>query len=430
MAAVMLLVGCTGTESSDVQTTSAAQTTQKSTVTSTAVSSTQQGSGSAEEQPEEAISGGISLSSEHGELRSVFRNADEYCDYEDMGLYLTHCTDVKQKAFALLENESDYSTYRFGDIIGIGADDGCFYFSLIAEDETYTSWTRFYFCCNCDTGEVMRIYPPEGYSKIVGISSEIVVAGNDGRYAAVRRDSGFTQPLSDTAQDIVVVDNMVFYQRLKYPTVNENGEVLITTNWYTVWEKSAMKGETELFDQYAPAYDFEGIPVYYSNHELRRGINNIVCYSADYGSVVTLGGQSFITHDTRQRIRDMVYDTYYAGTLMCEKNMLGYRTRFSVTDADGNERVLGIMQTENDDTYHAAFSATKDGVIYLQACGKAFVMLGRLNKSGYLDSTQNIAVAFAPEELSGDFQYIRCDNQRLYFFNDYDDVLVSLCREQ
>ncbi len=434
IASAMLLVGCgEATESSETPEYTTSSTT---AATTTTAASTEE---PVAEPQDGSTVGGVSLSNEHEQLRDTFRGADSYCSYEDMGLWLTHCSDIEENAWTMLEKcgelDSSFENRRFAKVLG--ADDGCFYFSLKAtgdkvQDEAFVTWRTFYLCCDCDTGEISQIFPPAGYDSIIGISKDIVVAGGDRGYAAVHRISGYTEELPETAVDIVVAGNTVFFQSAAYESESSGARPLFTTRWYTFGDDYALKSGTSMFDQYALFLEYpDGGCEYFLDNYLHRGVNNIVCYSEEYRSLCSLAGNSYLTADPRRRVRDMVYDTYYAGSLMMEKNLLGYRTRFSLIDDSGEDCLLGIMQTAHDAAYSADFNATKDGVIYLRAAGETFVMLCELSPSGYVDSEKDIAVAFAPEELSVGFSDILCDKERLYFFGGLNGSdLLSLSRAE
>lgn len=477
IAAAMLLVGCGGApesgDTSEKPESTTAASTSATTQTSTApvtVSTTSQESPLYTEQTSQGSPvGGVSLSSEHEELRSVFKSADGYCDFEDMGLQLMHCTDIEKKARTLLSKQDDFDQSYEESEMGsfVAADDGCFYFSLtfaydvITVDEySYWEWTDHYFCCDCDTGEVTQVILPEGYTKLVGISGDVMVVGNDDQNVIVHRESGFTQPLPDEACNIVVCDNVVFFQHpspyerisdwvttgwytvdesqaiedstdiyFQYPLPDEEMLDWFTTGWYTVDEHHAVEGSTDVYDQHAIIFDdMEGL--YYFEHTLKRGVGRILGYSSYYDGVSTMTGTSFITYDPRRRVRDMVYDTYYAGTVMLEKNLLGYRSRFSIIDDNGEEYVLGTMQTDNDYTYSSDFHATKDGVIYLNTEYETFIMLCEKKSTGRIDCSKDIVVAFAPDQLDRLFDNVFCDDEYLYFFNPDPVVLYALRRAE
>ena len=449
IATAMLLVGCGGApESGDAsekpESTTAASATatmQTSTAPVTALTTSQESPLYTEQTSQGSPVGGVSLSSEHEELRSVFKGADGYCDFEDMGLQLTHCRDIEKKAQTLLVQQEDfddaYEKIRMGGFAA--ADDGYFYFSLsvaydvITDDEySYWDWTEYYFCCDCDTGEVTQVLLPEGYEKIVGISADVMVVGNGDQNVIVHRKSGFTQPLPDKACNIVVCDNVVFFQ---YPSPDDGRSGLwFTTGWYTVDEHHAVEGSTDIYDQRAVIMsDFyyenpDGF--YYVEHTLRRGVNRILGYSSRYDGITTMMGTSFLTNDPRRRVRDMVYDTYYAGTVMIEKNLLGYRSRFSIIDDNGEDHILGTMQMDNDYTYSSDFHATKDGVIYLNTEYETFIMLGEKKSTGRIDCTKDIVAAFAPDQLDRLFDNVFCDDEHLYFFNPEPAVVYALRRTE
>lgn len=437
MAAV-LLAGCGGApESSDMSekpehtTTAAVTTTTATTAASTTAS--QESPLNTEQTSQGSPVGGVSLSSEHEELRSVFKGADGYCDFEDMGLQFMHCTDIEKKALAVLAEQDGFdNAYEGCRLKTIAADDGCFYFTMMItyspDYELYGgTWIKYYFCCDCDTGEVTQMILPEGYTELAGISGDVMVVGNDGQYIIVHRESGFVQPLPDKTCNVVVCDNVVFFQ---YPFLDEGESVWrFTTGWYTVDENHAFEGSTDVYDQRAIIFDdMEGS--YYCERFLRRGVDRILGYSSRYNDITTLTGTSFLTNDSRRRVRDMIYNTYYAGTVMLEKNLLGYRSRFSIIDDNGEDHVLGTMQTDNDHTYSSDFYATKDGVIYLNTVHDTFIMLGEEKSNGRIDCTKDIVVAFAPDQLDRSFDNVFCDDECLYFFNVYTLELYALRRAE
>ncbi len=464
--AATLLSGCGGAPQSGNTSEKPELTTAMSTTATTTAATTPATTASQElplytqQTSQGSLVGGVSLSNEHEELRSVFKGADGYCDFEDMGLQLMHCRDIEKKALLLLMElqsfDPCYEEKRMGGFAA--ADDGCVYFSLTfahapTQSDGYDygwKWTDYYFCCDCATGDVTQVLLPEGYTELVDISADIMVAENDGEYAVIHRKSGFVQPLPDIARNIVVCDNVVFFQ---YPSPDDGRSGLwFTTGWYTVDEHHAVEGSTDAYDQRAVIFEvlgdiydvigdvsydemsdfyYENPDVfYYVEHTLRRGVNRILGYSSRYDGITTMMGTSFLTNDPRRRVRDMVYDTYYAGTVMIEKNLLGYRSRFSIIDDNGEDHILGTMQTDNDNTYSSDFHATKNGVIYLNTENETFILLGEEKSNGRIDCSKGIVAAFAPDQLDRRFDYVFCDDEYLYFFNPEPAVVYALRRTE
>lgn len=415
LTAALLLVGCEDAEQPQTAESTSAVVQTATTVTTSAVTTT-----SPQAEPAETanrpVTGGVSLTNEHKVLRDFFAGADEYCDFEELGLKLTVSTDFFNRAIEMVQADGsfdpDCDKLGFGGIFGM--DDGVCYFGvsafyideelakidgMVGTNGPVGDYVYYYFRYNCDTDELARLYPPEGYDRITDVSTEIMVVRDDAGYAVVHRKSGKIKQLPENAANIVVVRDMLFYN-----TYDEE-----TALWSTYWITATDGGFTPKSEVWERDYH---------NRTILRGVYTALCY--ENGFYIAINGKEYLAVDPLERVEDYVAETYYACSVMREKNALGYRARYSITDRKNTEYVLGYTQTNG--IPYTQLHATKDGVIYLWTAQEMLVL------SAEDGDFSKIKAAFLPREIFQDSWYnVYCDNDRLYYFSV--GSLITLSRE-
>ncbi|MBE6889274.1 MAG: hypothetical protein E7485_04590 [Ruminococcaceae bacterium] len=428
MTAAVLLVGCGDTSQSTESVNSQELSTEATTASTSAIA---EAVISSEEHTTDIdgteqigqLSGGVTLTDKHKELRKLVSGAEQFCDFDELGVNLTVNSDFIDRALAISAQAEDfdpnYDKRGLGGIIGY--DDGCFYFYILtnygyiteegefatmypAEGKTTVEHRYDHFCLDCDSGELTQIFPCEGYSKITNISSDVMVVSDGSSYAMVHRDSGYMEQLPDDIKYPILVNDKLFYPTpadghydLFYSSIDEN-ELYSTKIKYT------------------------------SSPYFKRGINNIVYNMYDYGDYVYFDilGNEYLTSEPAERMKDYIFDTYYQCTAMTEQNLLGWRTRLSITDQDGNESVIGYMQTKTkpDIDFEIKLHATKDGIILLRLSDEqSIVLLGKEN------DFSEMKAAFLPDITISYHYDIFCDDDRLYIFSNIDNTLITLSKE-
>ena len=391
--------------------------------------------------PQDTHTGGVDLTDAHKELRAEFSGADLYLYYSELGLVTTQCDDLVDRAYQMAEQaenfDTGYSSKRFGRILG--ADDGCFYFSLTYTYQHYvdaaewwdSTFTDVYFCYNCDTDELTQISATDAYPEIAAVSNEVMVLRSDNNsYVALDRESGFLAELPKPMGNVVLIDRTVYYQFLN----KELGVVRV--GWTLIENGSASNFSDAVFDQSAGdslSYpEYAEFDEYYlsATYSINRGVYSIVCQCNEYVARA-LNSNEYLIHDPVGRVKDIIEDTYYQGTVMAEENLLGSRLRFSITDRNGKEHILGFAQVDGsyyDDPHYLAdmsIHATKDGVIFVDK-GDTLLMLVTEPE----EENSRVRAALLPEDIFTDsWEYIvRCDDERLYLFDGDSMKLVTVHR--
>lgn len=420
-AASLLLVGCEDTAVQSDTSEYSEPPVQTTTTAATTVSSAVQGDDLVE-YVGLPVDGGVSLTNEHSVLRDTFGGADEYCDFEELGIKLTVSDDFRDRALEMVKSEDGFDpNYNILESNGtMGMDDGCCYFRAFAYYFTETESAGdgmvglygegagesidYYFCYNCDTDELTWMYPLEGYSDICAVSSDVMVLRGDGRYVAYDRANGKTVQLPEDAYNITLVEDKVFFEAM--PIEESQNPFYRDVYWIDMSVgAAAIPNQTSLRTEY-------------SYGSMQRGVYNIV-YGAG-NQWYALNGSEYLRYDPRGRVEDLVTETYYPCSVMREKNALGYRTRYSITDRNDREYVLGYTQT--DVSTNVFMNATQDGIIFLRINQEMLVL------SAENGDFTNIKAAFLPREVLTETWYdVYCDNERLYLQGT--DSLITLCRE-
>ena len=433
LTAALLLTACTEPAESTEQTVE--QTAeQTSALTTTAVPIQTE----PQQTEQSAPTGGVSLTNEHEELRKEFSGADEYCDYSELGLTITVNNGFIEKAFQLAEQsegfDDSYDRKRYSSCLGI--DGGNFYFAIMYTYDIYSeefegwlvgySYKDYYFCYNCDTNELTQISAPSAYPTIVAINNKIMVLRNDSYdYVAIYRDSGFIAELSRLSGNYVLIDDTVYYQFID----EERG--LVRVSWTVMSDNSSSRSTAAVFDQ--PVYtdtiiypEYVEYNPFYAEYSVSRGVYNVVCPYSDY-TARALNNSTYLIHDTRSRVRDYVFETYYAGTVAAEDNLLGTRLRFSIWDRNDTEYVLGYAQAgyryvnEPYSLHGLRMHSTKDGVIFIDKEDALLLLAAEPDNMGY------VKAAYLPEDIFASENYdVYCDFGRIYLFDSETQRLVTV----
>lgn len=441
IAAAMLLAGCGEKDDAEPPTTTTAATTTAATTTTATTAATepvvteQSGSGG-------LVLQGVVLTEEQKELKKLVSGAKDYCDFEELEVKLTENSGFADKMRQMCGAAPDSACSP------IGCDEEFFYFEvsvLTGEpvyDDFYNNYDRYYFELNCDSGDIAQIYhcsAEDGGFRAFAISKDAILlvpleyyywldlvelveyyydyeyGGDyyeyDGECRLIHRNSGNEKRLKYVTGSVLIGDTL-YYERYT-PSDIENG-IAESYDLYTmqITEKNAIENKI-VWHSLATDYP----------HSIERGVYNIVFRTYDGGSVyraVTDG--DYITHDDKGRVQDFVFDTYYHCSAVMESNLLGWRTRLSIFDRNGNETLLTIAQTEEypDSRLHA----TEDGIIFLELAGEQIVLVGEKNRFN------DLKAAFLPNDVFPEHYTVYYDNNRLYFYTDGDDkeLLVTLSR--
>lgn len=430
IAAAMLLAGCGDT--SRISDTSEAAESTVSTTASTAEKTpdtTSQTVSEATGAAESGSAGGVSLDSvmltdEQKQLKKLVSGAKNFCDFEELGVKLTVSTDIDQRIKALhgITDDVNHGVHI------ISCDGGCAYCLLsvlepreeIVIDEYGIShllskpvYFSYYFCFDCETDELTQIYSPiEDYEiymvsgeamllrKVIE-SSDIMGVADQCVYKLVNRESGYAADIDADIygyDDIVLLGNALYYCSggSLYSCTVEADRSIVTPLLY----------QSD------------------SDFSVYRGVHNVIIYD-DSAVGRTISGDRYLISDPKKRLKDFVFETYYQGAAMTEGNILGWRTRISITDRYDNETLLGYIQTQ-DKPYlgsDVTLNATKDGIILLQIPdSKPIVMLGAYN------DFSGITAAYMPDEavqqsrLTG----VYCDFDTLYLAYYKDDAAPAM----
>ncbi|MBE6902081.1 MAG: hypothetical protein E7478_06365 [Ruminococcaceae bacterium] len=473
ITAAMLLAGCDEPVESapeTVEQTTAAQTTTASSAAQTTSAQTADDpvSSVTSAEAEQTVVGGVSLTDDHKELRESFSGADEYCDYIELGITTTMCDDFVARAYQLAEQsegfDSSYNDKHLSRCIGV--DDGCFYFSVVYTYQHYveeaewwdTTYKDIYFCYDCDTDELTQIFALDAYPEIEAVSNEVMVLrDNNYNYVALHRESGYLAELPAPSTNIVLIDDTVYYQFLYLESnavpVGQTGSDLIYIDDYTVesgivrvgWmlmeENRYSRSSAGVFDQsttdtigmidYPDYEELLGYNYLSTRYSISRGVYNIVCLHND-NVAYALNNKDYLVHDPGGRVKDLIYDTYYQGTVMAEENLLGCRLRFSITDRNGEEYVLGYSQSRSKYSenpyfiYEVKMHSTQDGLVFLDT-GKALLAL-----IAEPDNMSYVKAALLPEDIFSqemEWEYnVYCDDDRIYLFDKSAEKIVTIHR--
>lgn len=352
----------------------------------------------------------------YNELQSTLTNVSQFCDFEELGIDVTTCTDVSKTARSILKQNGSSKPVEERIYYEIGIDNCKYYFVVISvHSESFINgryvWdsSNDYFCLDCESGELTQIYPMNGLDEIECVSDEVMICYSlgDNQYYAIYRDTGFSYKLPDNVTDVVVSDNKVFY-------------------WKTVLKPS------HLGDVYRSEFcsvvinegsAFEGTPTEIRSVEnkLSRGIYNAVV--GDQTCWHTINGNSYIHTDPLERIRDYVTDTYYHGSAIAERNEYGWNTRISIFDRSEKEYVLTNIQTENDPLINIQLKlhSTQSGLIFLKLRDTGPIVI-----VGSENDFSNVKAAFVPEGILPEYYDVLCDGNTLYFLAENLHSIVTM----
>ena len=432
IATAMLLVGCCGApESGDTSEKPESTTTATTTAATTTTATTSATEPTVTEQSSGGLAlDGVVLTEEQKELRKLVSGAKDYCDFEELGVKLTENSGFADKMRQMCGAAPDSKCSP------IGCDEEFFYFEVSfltgdpVYDDFYNEYDRYYFELNCDSGDIAQIYHcsgEDGELRAIAISKDAILLvpieyyyyeyggdyyeQHDGECRLIHRNSGNEKRLKYVTGSVLIGDTL-YYERYT-PSDIENGiEESYDLFTMQITEKNAIENKIEWYDL---TTDYP--------HSIERGVYNIVFRTYDGGSVyraVTDG--DYITHDAKGRVQDFVFDTYYHCSAVMESNLLGWRSRLSIFDRNGNEALLTIAQTgEHPDI---RLHATEDGIIFLELAGEQIVLVGEKN------CFNDLKAAFLPNDVFSEHYTVYYDNNRLYFYTDGDDkeLLVTLSR--
>lgn len=396
VAALVLLTGCNDTESStDIETWSPSETSE----ISESVASTTASSAEVEFSPS-----GVSLAEEHRELKAVFGGADEYCDFEELGVSVSDITIDYDSAMLMMNGSEEYwdglTAVRTNML---SPPDGGLYFFCIEAVDVYESDDEYishkdhgYFIADCNTGELTRIYPDADYDDIVYANRYYTVSSRqteDGvRYRAVRRNNGIAATLPKDTESFVIVEDNVYYDVYDRDT-----------DTYT------------LYCTYIPALTVSYVTSGDAHYPV-RGAGNMV-YSVANSLYSYFGDGHYAVGDPRGRIRDYPYNTCYAGSIVRSSNALGYTYNIGYIGYNNKEIPLGTHFSTRElslDTLN--FHITDSKLVYFDLRdGSPIVMR--------IDSDR-VSVAFLPDEYKG--MNVACDGGAIYLYNNSSGRLVTL----